>query len=243
MWFSRMARLQLQYERAKRGITLAVSAGGGELYRDHFWLQDLPFYSRKKANLQRFCSLRLLPTDPKQTYLGPDFRDASRGYRSRLMRDLAQYEVPGNTQTYDWFIYRVRYRELLGRYVTNHTNVLRCYTPFMERDGVMFGYQMPRFDRFFDYLLPQDGHQVSTRSSAYPHDSRQCELVFRIFATGSRRIQVLRRQDHTNFATCRTKILWASVTSPAESSTNRWAIPAALPCSGDRRSWNRPFQD
>ncbi len=142
--------LQLQYERARRGITLAVSAGGGELYRDHFWLQDLPFYSRKRANLHRFCSLRLLPTDPKQTYLGPEFREASRGYRARLMRDMAQYEVPGNTQTYDWFIYRVRYRELLGRYVTNHTHVLRCYTPFMERDGVMFGYQMPRFDRFFD---------------------------------------------------------------------------------------------
>lgn len=142
--------LQLQYERAKRGITLAVSAGGGELYRDHFWLQDLPFYSRKKANLQRFCSLRLLPTDPRQPYLAPKFRDVSRGYRGRLMADLAKYEVPGNTQTYDRFIYRVRYRELLGRYITNHTHVLRCYTPFMERDGIMFGYQMPRLDRFFD---------------------------------------------------------------------------------------------
>jgi hypothetical protein len=145
--------LQVQYERANRGITLAVSAGGGELYRDHFWLQDLPFYSKRRANLKRFCSLRLLPTDPKQSYLAEEFREVSRAYRSRFMRDLSQYEVAGNTQTYDRIVYRVRYRELLGRYVTNHTHVLRCYVPFMERDAVMYGYQMPRFDRFFDYYF------------------------------------------------------------------------------------------
>jgi hypothetical protein len=145
--------LQLQRERAKRGITLTLSAGGGELYRDHFWLQDFPFYSGKRANLNRFCSFRLLPTDPHHSHLAGKYRDISRGYRKRFLRDLSQYEVAGNTQTYDRIIYRVRYRELLGRYLTNHCRVLQCYSPFMERDAVMYGYNMPRRARFFDYYF------------------------------------------------------------------------------------------
>jgi hypothetical protein len=165
--------LQMQYERAARGATLMVSAGAGELYRDHFWLQDFPFYSRKKANLERFCSFRLLPTDPNHSYLAGEFHEISRGYRSRFLRDLSQYEVNGNTQTYDRVIYRVRYRELLGRYATNHTHVLRCYAPFMERDAVMYGYQLPRSARFFDYYfrktatkcLPQGARIRTTRGN------------------------------------------------------------------------------
>lgn len=145
--------LQLQFERARRGVTLMVSAGGGELYRDHFWLQDLPFYSRKKANIKRFCSFRLLPTDPNHSLLAGDYREISCGYRARLLRDLSQYEVTGNTQTYDRIVYRVRYREMLGRYVTNHSHVMRCAMPFMERDAVMYGYQLPRIARFFDYYF------------------------------------------------------------------------------------------
>jgi hypothetical protein len=145
--------LQLQHERADRGITLMVSAGGGELYRDHFWLQDFPFYARKKANLKRFCSFRLLPTDPNHTVLAEDYRKVSVGYRSRLLRDLAQNEIAGNTQNYDRIVYRVRYREILGRYVTNHSHVMRCAMPFMERDAVTYGYQLPRSSRFFDYYF------------------------------------------------------------------------------------------
>lgn len=165
--------LQLQRERAKRGITLMLSAGGGELYRDNFWLQDLPFYSRKRANLERFCSFRLLPTDPNHSHLAGKYGDISRGYRKRFLRDLSRYEVPGNTQTYDRIIYRVRYRELLGRYLTNHSRVLRSYTPFMERDAVMHGYNMPRRARFFDYYfrktasrcLPQAARIRTTRGN------------------------------------------------------------------------------
>ena len=157
--------LQLQHERAQRGITLMVSAGGGELYRDHFWLQDFPFYSRKKANLKRFCSFRLLPTDPNHDVLAGVYREVSTGYRSRFLCDLAQYEVPGNTQTYDRIVYRVRYREILGRYVTNHSHVIRCAMPFMERDAVVYGYQLPRASRFFDYFFRKTASKCNPKAA------------------------------------------------------------------------------
>jgi hypothetical protein len=150
---STFGALQLQRERAARGITLMLSGAGGELFRDHFWLQDFPFYSQKKAHVERFCSLRLLPTDPDHSYLAGQFREVSRGYRQHFLEDLLRYEVRGNTQTYDRIIYRVRYRELIGRFVTNHTHVLQCYAPFMEYDAVNYGYHLPRFTRFFDYYF------------------------------------------------------------------------------------------
>lgn len=163
--------LQLQRERVQRGITLMLSAAGGELYRDHFWLQDFPFYSQKKAHLERFCNFRLLPTDPDHLYLEGSYREVSCGYRRRFLHDLSEYEVAGNTQTYDRIIYRVRYREMIGRFVTNHTHVLRCYPPLMERDAVIYGYQLSRFSRFFDYYfrktatkcLPQAARIRTTR--------------------------------------------------------------------------------
>src|SRR5205085_4578813 len=50
--------LQLQQDRAARGITLAISGAGGELFKDFWWLQDFPFYARKKPNLERLYAMR-----------------------------------------------------------------------------------------------------------------------------------------------------------------------------------------
>jgi len=160
--------LQLQYERVERGITLMLSSGGGELFRDHFWMQDFPFYSRRKANLKRLCDFRLLPTEPDHSYLAGEYRESSRGYRERFLHDLSQFEVAGNTQTYDRIIYRVRYREFIGRFVTNNTHVLQCYTPFMERDAVMYGYRLPRSARFFDYYFRKTATKYLPRAARIP---------------------------------------------------------------------------
>jgi asparagine synthetase B (glutamine-hydrolysing) len=157
--------LQLQYERAERGITLMVGGGGGELFRDHYWLQDFPFYSRSTPNLRRFCNLRLLPTDPDHTLLAAKYREVSTGYRQRLLRDLARYTVPGNTQTYDQITYRALYRESIGRFMTNHSRVLQCSAPYMERDAVRYGYQLPRSTRFFDYYFRKTATKCLPRAA------------------------------------------------------------------------------
>jgi hypothetical protein len=145
--------LQLQRERVQRGITLMCSSNGGELYRDDWWLQDFPFYARKKANVERFCTYRLLFKEPDHSFLAGDYREISRGYRKRLLQDVSRFIVPGNTQTYDRIVFQFRIRDLVGRYVTNHTRLLRCYVPFVERDGLIFGYNLPRSERLFDYFV------------------------------------------------------------------------------------------
>ena len=167
--------LQLQYERVERGITLMVSGAAGELFRDHFWLQDLPFYSRNKPNVRRLCDLRLLPTDPDHSCLAGKYREISVGYRQRLFQELSQYAVAGNTQTYDQITYRVLYREMIGRFLTNHTHVLACSAPYMEREAVRWGYQLPRFTRFFDIHF----RQIATKylpEAARRRTTKDCTL-------------------------------------------------------------------
>ena len=153
--------LQLQRERVQRGITLMLSGNGGELYRDDWWLQDFPFYARKKANIARFCAYRLLHKDPDHSFLAGNYREISQRYRQRLLQDLSRYVVRGNTQTYDRLVIHFRIRDLIGRLVTNHTHLLQCYVPFVERDALIFGYNLPRTRRFFDYYF----REMATKSS------------------------------------------------------------------------------
>ncbi len=43
-------QIQNRY-RLHRGVSLKLSGEGGELYKDFWWLQDFPFYRKKRANL------------------------------------------------------------------------------------------------------------------------------------------------------------------------------------------------
>jgi len=160
--------LQVQRERVQRGITLMLSGNGGELYRDDWWLQDFPFYARKKANIERFCAYRLSHKDPDHSFLAGNYRQISQGYRQRLMQDLTRYEVRGNTQSYDRLVIHFRIRDLIGRLVTNHTHLLRCYVPFVERDALIFGYNLPRTRRFFDYYFRETATKCAPRAARLP---------------------------------------------------------------------------
>lgn len=205
--------LQLQYERVQRGVTLMVSGAGGELFRDHLWLQDFPFYARSKPNLRRFCDLRLLPTDPEHSYLTGKYRDVSLGYRQRLLRNLAPYAVAGNTQTYDQIAYRVLYRESIGRFLTNHTHVLPCSALFMEREAIRYGYQLPRWSRFFDYYfrktatrcLPEAARNRTTKN--YTLSTEFSSLVKDIYKYSDDKLtrvsrRVGQRYFHRNYRSC-----------------------------------------
>lgn len=160
--------LQVQRERAQRGITLMLSGNGGELYRDDWWLQDFPFYARKKANIERFCTYRLLPKEPDHSFLAGNYRRISQGYRQRLLRDLSRYEVRGNTQSYDRLVIHFRIRDLIGRLATNHTHLLQSYVPFVERDALIFGYNLPRTRRFFDYYFRETATRCAPRAARVP---------------------------------------------------------------------------
>jgi asparagine synthetase B (glutamine-hydrolysing) len=142
--------LQLQRDRVRRGVTLAISGAGGELFKDFWWLQDFPLYARREARLERLYSMRISPAEPAHELLAQPYRSISREYRARRLASLAQYAVAGNTQTYDRIYYRFKMREFAGRFLTNSTQLLRVHAPYLEFDSVRIGYALPRSMRFFN---------------------------------------------------------------------------------------------
>jgi hypothetical protein len=142
--------LQLQRDRVRRGITLAISGAGGELFKDFWWLQDFPLYARREARLDRLYSMRISAGEPAHELLAQPYRTISREYRARRLQALAQYAVAGNTQTYDRIYYRFKMREFAGRFLTNSAQLLRVHAPYLEFDTVRIGYALPRSVRFFN---------------------------------------------------------------------------------------------
>jgi asparagine synthetase B (glutamine-hydrolysing) len=142
--------LQLQQERAARGVTLAVSGAGGELFKDFWWLQDFPFYSAAKSNLPRLYATRIAPAPLSHQLFSGKYEFISRKYRQRLLELLPSYAVAGNTRTYDRIYYAFKMREFAGRFLTNSSRLLQVHAPYLDREAVQLGYSMPRRDRFFN---------------------------------------------------------------------------------------------
>jgi hypothetical protein len=141
---------QMRSERLQRGISLVVSGVGGELLKDFWWLQDLPLYARSKSDVAKLYGFRIAPMALQHSFLSEQYRATSLSYSERTLSKLSEYVVPGNTQTYDQIYYSYKMRECAGRAITNNLHEMVCYAPYLERDVVAFGYQLPRGRRFFN---------------------------------------------------------------------------------------------
>ncbi len=171
--------LQAQRARAKRGITLAVSGAGGEVLRDYWWWQDLPFYSRRTADLSRLYSLRFFPVRLRHEYLAPRYRTLSEQFRSRFLASLAPFVHGTNTQTYDRIVYCFRNRDYAGRMLSNCRDILSLLPPYVDRDVVAFGYALPRATRFFDYYHRETITRFNPQAARVPTTERRMTVSSR----------------------------------------------------------------
>jgi Asparagine synthase len=144
------SQAQMRAERLRRGVSLVVTGVAGELLKDFWWLQDMPFYARKNADISKLYAYRIAPAPLQHSYLNEPYRALSAGYRERTVSRLSDYVVPGNTCTYDRIYYAYKMREYAGRSITNNLHEISCYAPYLEREIVAFGYQLPRTLRFFN---------------------------------------------------------------------------------------------
>lgn len=142
--------LQMQHDRLKRGISVVVTGDGGALHKDGSWLQDFPFYWKKRPNMKRFCAYRVAPNTPRHELLGERFLPAAYSYRERALQHLSEFVVPGNTQSYDQYAFRVKAPDGYGRFASNHVQLIDVYCPLLERDAVVYSYHLPRLKRFFN---------------------------------------------------------------------------------------------
>jgi len=142
---------QLQQDRQRRGVELALSGAGGELFKDFWWLQDFPLYRRHSPSLDRLYALRIAATQPEHSYLAGAYSVVSRGLRKETLRRLEQYVAETNTETYDRVYYYYKMREVAGRFLTNSLHLLEVYAPYLELDAVRAGHGLSRWRRFFNH--------------------------------------------------------------------------------------------
>jgi len=142
--------VQNQRQRLARGAELAISGIGGEMHKDYWWLQDFPFYARRKANLKRLVGLRMVPIGFDGDSFGPDYARASRGLRERILADLGRYVLETNTRTYDNIYFNGKMKTVACRSLTLQGRVVPTFAPLADLDVVRCGFALPRGQRVFD---------------------------------------------------------------------------------------------
>lgn len=136
--------------RLQRGMDVAITGIGGELFKDFFWLQDFPFYSRKKANLSRLFHTRILPIPCSPHYFSIPFAPLCQTFSARMLQELSPYVLATNTETYDNIYYHYRMKAIAGNFMTAANRVLPSYAPLLDEDLVRYGYQLNRKERMFN---------------------------------------------------------------------------------------------
>lgn len=142
--------LQHNRNRLQRGMSMAITGVGGELFKDFFWLQDFPFYSRKKANLSRLFHSRFLPISCGLHYFHDAYVPLAQSLSERILVELAPYVRETNTKTYDNIYYHYRMKSIAGKYLTAANHVLPTYAPLLDEDLVRYGFQLERGERMFN---------------------------------------------------------------------------------------------
>ncbi|MFB0516602.1 MAG: asparagine synthase-related protein [Candidatus Neomarinimicrobiota bacterium] len=142
---------QYHSDRRERGVTLALSGVGGELYKDFWWLQDFPFYNTLRPNIARLYDLRIEPLRFPHSILANDLEELSINFRARMLKALARYLDDSNTKTYDRIYYYFKMQEMAGRIATSTINhYLNLFIPLLDPDLVTVGFNLPRRQRFFN---------------------------------------------------------------------------------------------
>lgn len=139
-----------QQDRLDRGVELIISGAGGELYKDTFWLQDFPFYNKKKINIDRLINLRLVTFKPEHSLLSDKLKEISKELTKRLREKLQIFILETNTRTYDNIWYNYFGRENAGGMLTSHSKFTKSYAPLLDPHIVRIGVNLPRVDRLFN---------------------------------------------------------------------------------------------
>lgn len=139
-----------QQWRKDNGYDLVITGVGGELYKDFWWQQDFPFYSRRRSNIERLVNTRMYPTYINPNWFGKNMKEAVATQRTDFLKKLQKYKKALNTQTYDQIYYHVRIKEQVSALTEATENYLDSYSPLLESELLQIGYNLPRSQRFFN---------------------------------------------------------------------------------------------
>ncbi len=141
---------QYNEERRERKIELMISGVGGELYKDFWWLQDFPFYRKKKSNIGKLYNLRIEGFNFPHNILNEKIKGISLEFRKRTIGKLEKFKQNFNTATYDKIYYDYKMRGIASAFLSTAGNYFNVYAPLMELDLVRIAFGLNRRERFFN---------------------------------------------------------------------------------------------
>ena len=126
-----------------------VTGAGGELFKDFWWLQDLPFYNSKSVKFRRLYDLRIRPISLPANYLTGEVAAAYTDLRERTIDSFSRLRAATNTESYDNVYFFYKMSEFSGRFATSNINShVGVVSPFLDYDNFLFGASLPRSRRF-----------------------------------------------------------------------------------------------
>ena len=135
--------------RLARGVEVFSHGGGGELFRDHYVIQDFPFYGSSRVNSRRYYDFRMTPVPLPPAALSPKGQDILAGLRpppspaSRMLRAT-------NNESYDRIYFYLRSPEFYGHYFSSYINMgLDVVAPLLDFDSALSAMSLSPWGRFF----------------------------------------------------------------------------------------------
>ncbi|WP_155986817.1 asparagine synthase-related protein [Thioalkalivibrio sp. ALE12] len=144
---------KMQVERASRGIEVSLSGIGGELFKDFWWLQDFPWYRRKRPDLDRLFRLRVNSSPMRIKGLSSEFSSALEVARSSCRERISGVGAKGrvNTEAYDRIYYWEKMANVPVPFVVGGAKHGVAVCPvLLDPSLVSCGYGLPRRMRFLD---------------------------------------------------------------------------------------------
>jgi hypothetical protein len=136
--------------RLARGIEVFAHGGGGELFRDHYFIQDFPFYGSSRINFPRYYDLRMTPVPLPPECLSPAGRESLGRLRAATIARFEELRAPTNNESYDRTYYYLRSPEFYGHYFSNYINMgLDVVAPLLDYETALSAMAHPPWGRFF----------------------------------------------------------------------------------------------
>ncbi len=141
---------QLCLVRLARGTEVMVHGGGGEFFRDNFFIQDFPFYDVPSSNIERFYGLRLIPIRLPDEQLTQRAIGLKKAIGEAALARLETCRAATNTETYERIYREFRAPELFGTTFSNYLHLgMQVIAPFLEHRMVRIAMRTPPWQRFF----------------------------------------------------------------------------------------------
>lgn len=130
-----------------QGVNLQLTGDGGVLHKDWEWMQDLPFYHKRKTDLRKFYRQRIAFA-VRAPFCGEFIDDAYRNQEAYFVKEMEKYKKDINTRSYDALYHYVNGNRS-NWYNHSSDAEYTLYAPLTEFDMVRYSYHLPRFQRFY----------------------------------------------------------------------------------------------